>query len=271
MEARFVILHPDDPAEILLATPLIRCIRTQVEGALVYSAVKKEHLWLLSSNPFLEELFVYQEKPDELLEDLRNFLPDYLIDLDGSRITRRLKGQLKVLDFTINRLNFWEPWSQRAFKTGKLFDVTDDGKGSQLIAAPLDTELLPSDFLDGYLILSLDNAGKSKRLLTDEQIIELAVLTEKPIVVTGNSGDRDLANRIGQASGCAVFPTCGDLTYSQIGSLLSHARGSIVFNAFWDQVAAALGKETFFITENSTLSDRKDIALWARSLFNIQP
>lgn len=234
-----------------------------MEGALVYSAVKKEHHWLLSLNPFLDELFLYQEKPDELLDELRNFLPDYLIDLDGSRVTRRLKGQLKVLDFTIRRGDIW--------KTCTLFDVQDDGKGLQFASAPLDPEMLPSDFLKGYLVLALDSSRKRGRLLTDEQIIELALLTEKPIVVTGNSGDRDLANRIGQASGCAVFPTCGDLSPSQIGSLLGWARGSIVFNDFWNQVATALGKETFYVTENSALSDMKNIALWARSLFNLKP
>lgn len=131
MEARFIILHPDDPGEILLATALIRCLKTQVEEALVYSVVKECHHWLLDSNPYLDDIFVYQENPMELLDQLKDFLPDYLIDLNGGREVRRFKNRLKVLDFSINRKNIGDQWSKRAFETCTLFDVQDDGKGPQ--------------------------------------------------------------------------------------------------------------------------------------------
>lgn len=263
MEARFIILHPDDPAEILHATPLIRCLKSQVEEASVYSVVRENHRWLLDSNPFLDDLFVYQEKPDELLDELRDFQPDYIIDLDGSRAVRRFKGKLKVLDFTIRKGDIW--------KTCTLFDVEDDGKGPEFKSLPLDPEILPSAFLGGYLILALDTSRKRGRLLTDDQIIEIAVMTEKPIVVTGSKADRDLANRIGQSTGCAVFPTCGDLTPEQMASVFHGARGAIVFESLWYEIASAMGTQTRLISENSRQHDTKEIALWARSQFNSKP
>jgi len=210
LEARFILLHPDDPGEILLATALIRCLKTQVEEALVYSVVKESHRWLLESNPYLDEIFVYHENPKELLGELRDFLPDYLIDLDGSRSVRRFKNRLKVLDFTINRKHIDGLWTERAFQTCTLFDVQDDGRGQQLKAVPLKKELLPSAFLDGYLVLSLDSACDPKPI-SDDQIIRMVTMIEKPIVVCGGIHHRNLADRIGQSSGCAVFPTCGDL------------------------------------------------------------
>ena len=267
MEARFIILFPDDPGEILSATPLIRCLRTQVDGALVYSVVKESHQWLLESNPHLEEQFIYREKPDELLDLLKDFLPDYLIDLNGTRDVRRFKNRLKVLDFAIRKKGADDTWTARAFETCKLFDIQDDGNGFQFEPVPLDPELLPSEFLKGYVVLSLD-APPAGRNLTDDQIIELSVMTEKPIVVTGGAGDRNLANRISQSTGCAVFPTCGDFTLTQIGSLVGSSRGAIVFDPFWDRLTQASGTGRKFPGNDGDPANPKDIALWARSLFS---
>ncbi|MCX6226071.1 MAG: hypothetical protein NTV01_15185 [Bacteroidia bacterium] len=267
MEARFIILHPDDPGEIFLATALIRCLKTQVEEALVYSVVKESHRWLLESNPYLDEIFVYQENPGELLEQLKDFLPDYLIDLDGRREVRRFKNRLKVLDFTINRKHLDDPWSKRAFETCILFDVHDDGKGQQFETTLLINKLLPGNFLEGYLVLSLDSPIHP-RPISDDQIIQLVVMTEKPIVVTGNINDRHLADGIGQSTGCAVFPTCGDLTKPEIASVLNHSKGAIVFDSIWSPISIALGIETFVIREDMDITNLKNIALWARSLFN---
>lgn len=267
MEARFIVLHPDDPGEILLSSVLIRCLKAQVEGAQVYSLVKGSHAWLLESNPFLDDIFRYQDHPREQLDQLRDFLPDYLIDLDGRREVRRFKNRLKVLDFTINKRNLHDQWTERSLETCRLFDVHDDGKGLQFFPAALDQELLPSEFMDGYIVLSLESDMKV-RPLTDSDIISMAVMTEKPIVITGSAADRALADRISQSTGCAVFPTCGDLSNSENGSVLSRAKGAIIFHPFWIRVASALGIERQFIDENRNPTEMKDIALWGRSLFN---
>jgi len=266
LEARFIILHPDNPEEILYATALIRCLKTQVEEAQVFSVVKETHRWLLEFNPYLDEIFPYQENPRELLDQLKDFLPDYLIDLDGGREVRRFKNRLKVLDFTINRKNIGDQWTQRAFETCTLFDVQDDGKRQQMETSLQYKELLPGDFLQGYLVLALDSSGKGS-CITDEQIIQLVVMIEKPLVITGNRNNRGLADRIGQATGCAVFPTCGDLTHQDIASVLCHARGALVLDPSWSQVSTAVGIRSLVIPENPDKNKLTDIALWARSLF----
>jgi ADP-heptose:LPS heptosyltransferase len=268
LEARFVILLPDDAGKILMATSLIRCLKNQVEESLVYAIVMEKHKWLLEANPHLNELFVFQATPDELLEELKDFLPDYLIDLDGGKAVRRMKNRLKVLDFTLKKMFPWNQWEVLAFNTCKLFDVQKDDLGLQFFAKPLDPQWLPSDFLGGYLVLSLDAGVQGKRSLTDDQIIELVVMTEKPIVVTGDATDRGLANRIGQSTGCAVFPTCGDRSHSQIASLFGASKGTIVFDPFWAQISSGLGLNHKLLAGDIAPFHPDKLALWARSLFN---
>jgi len=268
LEARFIILHPDDPGKILMAASLIRCLKSQVEEALVYSIVKEKHKWLLEANPQLDEIFIYRESADELLEELKDFLPDYLIDLDGGKQVRRLKNRLKVLDFTIKKKFPWNQWEVLAFDTCKLFDVQNDGLGLQFFAEPLDPQWLPSAFLNGYLVLSLDSGAQDHRAISNDQIIAFAVMTEKPIVITGNASDRDLADKIGQSTGCAVFPTCGDRSLSQIASLMGASKGTIVFDPFWGQIASGLGLSHKLLAGNTDSFHPDKLALWARSLFN---
>ncbi len=266
MEARFIVLHPDDPGEILSATALLRCLKSQVEESFVYSVVKEDHSWLLDSNPWLDEVFTYQENPKELLEQLKDFLPDYLIDLDGSRHVRRFKNRLKVLDFTLNRRNIGDEWPVRVFNTCTLFDVQDDGKGPQFEADQSYKELIPGNFLDGFLALSLDSTHHTRQI-TDDQIIEMVVRTEKPIVVTGTVHDRKLADRISQSTGCAVFPTCGDFSKRETASVLCHSKGAVVFDPMWSLIATSAGIKNVIINEKTDLAHLTEIALWGRSLF----
>jgi ADP-heptose:LPS heptosyltransferase len=126
--------------------------------------------------------------------------------------------------------------------------------------------VLPGGFWKGYIVLSLDST-KFARPLTDDQIVQMAVMTEKPIVITGQVGDRRLADQIGQASGCAVFPTCGDLTLAELASVWSNAKGVIVFDPIQAQVVDALGIKCYTVPEKTTVHDPQDIALWARSQF----
>jgi ADP-heptose:LPS heptosyltransferase len=267
LEARFILLHPDDPGEILSATALIRCLRTQVDGALVYSVVKDEHRWILEHDPHLDEIFPYRKAPEELADQLVDFLPDYLIDLNGSREVRRFKNRLKILDFTISRKLSAGSWDERAFATCRLFDVQDDGTGARIVTNDRYKELLPGGFLEGYLVLSLDS-DHMHRQMTDEQIIEMVVMTEKPIVVTGGLPDRRLADRIGQSTGCAVFPTCGDLDRPEIASVIAHANGIIAFDPLWSRAAEAAGVKGLTIISKQDSANLRDLALWARSLFN---
>jgi hypothetical protein len=237
-----------------------------VEDSLVYSVVKESHFWLLESNPFLDDIFVFQVNPTELLTPLKCFLPDYLIDLDGGRKVRRFKNRLKVLDFTIKTKKRSDQWLERAFETCRLFDVHDDGKGADFIASLPDPQLLPSEFHNAYLVLALDSAAKTYSV-SEEMIINLVAMIEKPVVVTGGVTDRSLADRISQSTGCAVFPTCGDLTMSQIGALLSKAKGAIVFDSIWSRIVTCLRIEKLVIADNVELSNLRDIAMRARSFF----
>jgi ADP-heptose:LPS heptosyltransferase len=262
LEACFVVLLPDDPAEILSSAILIRCLKAQVEDAIVHAVIRDDLQWLIFWHPELDGLITWREKPLELLEPLRDFLPDYIIDLDGTKRTHRLKARLKVLDFHIRRKRSGNDWPADAFETCRLFDVEDDGNGYRFVPEPFEGSLLPEDYMQGYLVLSLDSP-ETVRPIPDDRLIEMAVMTEKPMVITGKAADRNLANRIAQASGCAAFPACGDFTPGQTAAIISRSVGVIALDHLWTTVAGSLGLPVM----NPAAGDPSSVAIWARTLF----
>jgi hypothetical protein len=267
LEVAFVLLHSGQPGEIIASTALIRCIKNQVEGAEIFSVVREDVAWLLSANPYISDLFTFTKTPEELATHLRDLLPDYLIDLHGGREVRRFKNRLKVLDFTIRNSKSPETWLEHAFATCQLFDVQDDGLGKQLFAGEQYIDLLPGSFHNGYLVLSLDRDPVTQSV-SDESIIEMVVMTEKPMVITGPAKYRSLADRIGQSTGCAVFPTCGDLNPEEILSILKHSNGVISMNVLGGELADALKVPVKIMNEPLDGDVTKNIALWGRSQFH---
>ncbi len=243
MEARFIVLLPDNPGMILLATPLIRGLKKQVEESYVYAMVQSDCTWLIQGNPYVDEILTWQNKPDEQIPNVRDLLPDYLINLDEQRSYRRLQRKTKVLEFTVPKSGKHQSgaYSERIFKTVNLFDVEDDKLGIDFQYPTFDPEWLPEKFLGGYVILSLETPVYVKKL-TDDRLVELAALIEKPLVVTGPAAERELAEGIGKRTGCIVFPACGDFPDPETASLISASKAVIAYDSKWTGIARAMGK-----------------------------
>ena len=242
-EVRFLILLPDDPAEVLAATPLIRCLKQQVSDSWVHPVVQENHAWIFENNPWASESYIWKSKPDERIEEVKEQQPDYMIDLEGKRLYRRLKRKTKVLDFCIGRVSrsIASTPRDRMFRTVHLFDVTDDQKNTEWFPPAFESEWLPGKFSTGFIFLSLEGCETSKGFGEDE-LVHWISLIEKPLVLAGPAALRPMADRIVQRTGCTVFPICGDFNPAQQSSIMSASAGVAGFNAFWPDAAECLGK-----------------------------
>jgi ADP-heptose:LPS heptosyltransferase len=238
-----MVLLPEQPEEILSSTPLIRCLRQQLKDSSVYALIHHDLAWILEGNPNLEGVLAYQTKPEEVIAEVRELMPDYLIDLEGKKLFRRLKRKTKVLDFCIGRVKRSEANTprERMFRTVHVFDVVDDLKGADLGIPPFNPEWLPEKFLGGFTVLSLHVPPLAKHL-DEDSLVALVSLIEKPIVITGTGEERGLAERIGQRTGCTIFPVCGDFGDKEYASIISGSKGVIASTEFWCRVSEALSK-----------------------------
>ena len=54
MKIKFLILRFSSIGDIVLTTPVIRCLKQQVEGSEIHYATKKQYSPLLESNPYID-------------------------------------------------------------------------------------------------------------------------------------------------------------------------------------------------------------------------
>jgi|GEM_PF-690430 len=286
MEVRFVVLLPDNPGKILTATSLVRGLKAQVGDSYVYVMLRRSSEWLIRGNSSMDEVLSWQDKPDELAGLVRNLLPDYLIDLDEGNLYRRFKRRTRLLCFTSgqDRKENPAPYGERIFKTVRFFDVTDDGKGPDFQFPAYNPDWLPEKFLGGYVVLVLYERSL-KADMPEERLVELVSLIEKPLVVAGPAGERPLADRIAQKTGCSAFPVCGDFPEPETASLIGASNAVMCFGQGWAGLALVLNKPVLRIGKPGTGQDEcgeirvidpttgnlQEAALYVRKWFNTVP
>ncbi|MFO7615973.1 MAG: hypothetical protein R6V75_01835 [Bacteroidales bacterium] len=241
MEVCFLLLHPTDPANLLLSTAVIRWLNNQVEGAEVFSIAPAASSWLLEAQK-PDRLLTYDRDPLILRPVIGELLPDYLVDLEGKGFYKRLKRKLKILDFPVEKLS--------------LFDVADDHAGPFFAVPGPNPAWFPESFGKGYLALSLEGlAGLRDQAV--EQLVRLATLIEYPMVLTGSAQERPLADEIARKAGCTVYPACGDFTPLQAASIIRGSGGLVALEPLWKMIGETIGKPVVYIdgSQASSLGD----------------
>ena len=91
MPSKILIIRFSSIGDIVLTTPVIRCLKKQYPEAAIHYATKKQYVSLLEANPYLTKIHAFEDKqlPDlmdrldaekfDLIIDLHNNLRSFLI------------------------------------------------------------------------------------------------------------------------------------------------------------------------------------------------
>ncbi len=103
---KFLIIRFSSIGDIVLTTPVIRCLRQKFPEAEIHYLTKKNFLPVLIHNPYLTIIHTINKEVDEILEVLKVIQFDAIIDLHHNLRTLRLKEAMKpVKDLPFNKLN----------------------------------------------------------------------------------------------------------------------------------------------------------------------
>ncbi|HBB90356.1 MAG: hypothetical protein A2X22_00770 [Bacteroidetes bacterium GWF2_49_14] len=263
-----MILFPENPGEILLATPLIRGLKTQVTDSYIYAVLPASLFWILQGNPHVDEIISYSDRPDEMIGGVRDLMPDYFIDLEGKKLYRHLKRKTKIFDFCIGRVPKSNGGNQRErlFRLAEVFEVKDDQGGLDFAPAGFNPDWLPEKFMGGFAALALE-VQENEPMMEEDRLIGLVSLVEKPTVVIGAANTRKLAERIGQRTGCTVFPACGDFNESEMAAIISASRVLVSYDTYWSLIGTAIGKPVLKIGIQDP-AGLPEAATWIRKWFS---
>ncbi|MEI8112952.1 MAG: glycosyltransferase family 9 protein [Bacteroidia bacterium] len=268
MKTKFLIIRFSSIGDIVLTSPVIRCLKTQFPEAEVHFLTKKRNLDLIQANPYIDRIHLFEDSLPDVLRKLKEEKFDFIIDLHNNLRSLRIKIGLKTRSHTFNKLNI-RKWLYTRFKlnympeghivdrnleTLKSFRIVDDGIGLDYFIPPEDEfplADLPETFRNGYIALVLAGtyatkrmpAGKYQRLISE---------TPLPFILLGGKSERPLADRILEWKTGNVLDFTAKLSINQSASLVKNARLVIANDTGLMHIAAAFHKKILSVWGNTS-------------------
>jgi ADP-heptose:LPS heptosyltransferase len=267
MKIKFLIIRFSSIGDIVLTTPVIRCLKQQVEGSEIHYATKKQYLPLLQSNPYIDTIHCLDNSLPRLIRELQKEQFDYIIDLHHNLRTFLIKSKLRKMDFSFRKLNI-EKWLKVNFKidrlprvhivdrymeTLSLFEVTNDLKGLDYFISEEDKNVvqsLPEEFRNGFIGLVIGARHFTKQLPV-RKLVALCRLIREPVVLLGGKEDFATGETVLEQAQGRVYNACGLFSINQSAALVQQARVVITPDTGLMHIAAAFKKKILSVWGNT--------------------
>ncbi|MDB5013937.1 MAG: glycosyl transferase family protein [Daejeonella sp.] len=261
---KILIIRFSSIGDIVLTTPVIRCIKTQLNDVEVHYLTKKNFKTVLEHNPNIDKLHLLEKNLSETVNVLKAEKFDYVIDLHHNLRTLIIKTKLGVKSSSFDKLN-WQKWLlvnlkvnkmpnvhivDRYLETVKFLGVSNDKKGLDYFLADdySLSDLLPVSH-QKFIGLVIGAQHATKRLPTNK-LIELCEDLNKPIVLLGGKEDFDRGEQIAKSNN-HVFNGCGKFSLDQSAFLVKMATSIISHDTGLMHIAAAFNKPIISIWGNT--------------------
>lgn len=265
---KFLILRFSSIGDIVLTTPVVRCLKQQYPDAEVHYATKKSYKSLLENNPYIDKILVLENGLNELVKSLQSERYDYIIDLHNNLRTTIIKLRLGVKSFSFDKLNL-QKWLlvkfkknlmpnvhivDRYMKTVESLGVKNDNKGLDYFIPEKDEmplDWLPENFRNGYAVYAIGGQHETKKLPLNK-MIELCQTIQLPLVLIGGKEDVVISEQlIINSKNILIFDTCGKCNLNQSASIIKNAKIVYTHDTGMMHVAAALKKKVISIWGNT--------------------
>ena len=282
---KILILRFSSIGDIVLTTPVVRTVKTQLEQVQLHYATKKQYSDLFTANPYVDKMHYLEDSLTALIAELKKEKFDYVIDLHHNLRTFQIKRALGVPSSSFNKLNL-EKWLKVNLKIDKLpnLHIVDrymkaaEPLGVKMDALGLDyfipeqeevpSDWLPEGFRDDFVVYAIGAQHSTKRLPV-RRMIELCDRINKPVVLLGGKEDvpfgDELAkffSREGESTSTGeglhrmnkktiVYNGCGKFTLNQSASVVKQSQYVFTHDTGLMHIAAAFRKEVFSLWGNT--------------------
>ena len=277
---KILVLRFSSIGDIVLTTPVVRQLKTQLPGAQVHFATKPAYAPLFEASPYVDKLHLLGGSLGALGRELRAERFDFIVDLHNNLRTRLIRLQLPgVPGRAFDKLN-WPKYLLVRFKINRLpplhivdryraaaapLGITDDGAGLDYFIPPAQevavAAALPPGFRPGHYVAVAIGAQHATKRLPPEKIVELVQrLAPRPVVLLGGPADEatgraiELAFQNPPPSPSAAQPLyngCGRFSLHQSASLLRQAQFVVSPDTGLMHIAAAFKQEVFSVWGNT--------------------
>lgn len=263
---KVLIVRFSSIGDIVLTTPVIRCLKSQIPNVEIHYLTKASFKIILENNPHINRLWTINKSIDEVVSALKKEKFDYLIDLHHNVRTLSLKWKLGVKAYSFDKLNV-QKWKLVKFQTPmKYVGHVVDRYMETVKALGVQNDHLPCDYVipetdeielrfyglepENYIAVAIGAQFETKQLPVSK-LIEVLKDQELPIVILGGKQDEARAAEI-----AAVIP-CIDMT----GKLNLNSSAYVAKNA-----AVLLTNDTGLMHIAACFEGARIVSVWGNTV-----
>lgn len=282
---KILIIRFSSIGDIVLTTPVIRALKTQLDNSEVHFVTKEQYRGIFEENPYVDKLHLLQKDLGHLIANLRREKFDVVIDLHNNLRSCMIKSALLVRSHSFNKLNF-KKWLMvnlkinrlpnlhivdRYLETAQSLGVRNDSLGLDYFIPARDEvplDWLPPTHRQGYVAYAIGAQHATKKLPV-KRMIEVCDRINKPIVLLGGKEDATTAEEVERFflktsdseifeeglkklnKKTVIYNACGKFNLNQSASLVKQASYVFTHDTGLMHIAAAFKKEIFSIWGNT--------------------
>lgn len=261
---KFLIIRFSSIGDIVLTTPVVRCLRNQYPDAQIHYITKKVYATILESNPNIDKVYAIEKEISEVGTQVKEEQYDFIIDLHNNLRSNSLKRKLKKPSSAFPKLN-WKKFLltnfklnnmpdihivDRYFETVKRLDVTNDNTGLDYFI-PVESRVILTDYSipTDFFVYSIGAQYATKKL-PNHKIIELIKKLNTSVVLLGDKNDVKNGSEISAACP-GTINLCGQLSLDESASIIQQSSKVITHDTGLMHIASAFKKPIISIWGNT--------------------
>jgi ADP-heptose:LPS heptosyltransferase len=265
---KILIIRFSSIGDIVLTTPIVRCLKQQKPDAEIHYLTKKAFAPILTANPYIHQIHELGDNLQECIQNLKTIGFDIVIDLHKNLRTARVKKALRAPSFVFDKLNV-QKWFyvnlkinlmpdqsivERYFEAIKSLGIRNDGRGLDYFIPDqdkTDNKDIPMSHWAGYVGFVVGGSFATKKLPI-EKWQEIVAMCPIPIILLGGPEDRADATEIARIDPIKIYNSCGKFSINESADLVKHAKVIVSNDTGLMHVAAAFKKPIISLWGNTT-------------------
>jgi ADP-heptose:LPS heptosyltransferase len=268
MSKKILIVRFSSIGDIVLTTPILRCVKQQHADIELHFVTKKSFASVLESNPFIDKLHTFEKDVEELTAKLKEENFDLIIDLHHNLRSMRLKRALGKRANAVNKINFRKFLAvnfkkigmlpdvhivDRYFETVKELGVSNDQKGLDHFISKEDEFDIQKKFSQltspDFVALVVGGSYYTKKIPINK-LVEICSATSKQFIVLGSKDDDAVAKQLVEQ--CVnVINACGQLSLNQSAYVVKMSESVITSDTGLMHIASAYKKKIVSLWGNT--------------------
>ncbi len=264
---KFLLIRFSSIGDIVLTTPVVRCLKKQVATADIHFLTKRSYSKIVEANPYIDKVHYLEDDLDTTINMLQQEDYDYVIDLHHNLRTLKVKKALKKKSFSFNKLNI-EKWMLTALKINKLpavhivdrylqtvssFGVKNDGAGLDYFVPEqdvVDESDIPASHHAGYIGLVIGAAHNTKRYPI-HKLQKFCDALDHPIIIMGGKEDAANGELLSAINPFKIYNACGKFNLHESADLVRRAKLIISNDTGLMHIAAAFKRPVISLWGNT--------------------